>query len=292
MRGLSWAGFRERWPLFVGAVVTTCLGVALVQSSLLLLLAVAGLRPGPGASAVEAMSVATTRETGVALMGVTLGFGAFLAVFVISSTFAFTVAQRRRDLALLRLVGGSRRQLRRVLTGEAVLLGAAGGLAGIPAGVAVLALQTGLLRDLGFVPAGFTAPWVPWIPAVSLGSGVALAVAGVLVAARRAAAVRPLEALRDSGVASRVMTRGRWWLSGLSIVGSLALVALAPLGGAAGGQAMTISVSACASLAFTAIAPVLVPALGTLLPARGVLGGLAAANLRTVCGAARRSPRR
>lgn len=264
MRGLSWAGFRERWPLFVGAVVTTCLGVALVQSSLLLLLAVAGLRPGPGASAVEAMSVATTRETGVALMGVTLGFGAFLAVFVISSTFAFTVAQRRRDLALLRLVGGSRRQLRRVLTGEAVLLGAA----------------------------GFTAPWVPWIPAVSLGSGVALAVAGVLVAARRAAAVRPLEALRDSGVASRVMTRGRWWLSGLSIVGSLALVALAPLGGAAGGQAMTISVSACASLAFTAIAPVLVPALGTLLPARGVLGGLAAANLRTVCGAARRSPRR
>src|SRR3712207_9592077 len=34
--------------------------------------------------------------------------------FIISSTFGFTVVQRRRDLALLRLVGGSRGQLRRL----------------------------------------------------------------------------------------------------------------------------------------------------------------------------------
>ncbi|GAA5165390.1 MULTISPECIES: FtsX-like permease family protein [Amycolatopsis] len=277
---LSWAGFRERWPLFAGAIVTTALGVALVQSSLLLLLAVAGLRAAPGASAVTAMNVAAARETGVALMGVTLGFGAFLAVFIISSTFAFTVAQRRRDLALLRLVGGSRRQLRRVLTGEAVLLGAVGGLVGVPAGVPVLAAQTRLLRQFGFVPAGFEAGWVSWVPAASLGCGVALAVAGVLVAARRAAAVRPLEALRETGAAARAMTRGRWWFFALSAAGAVALVVLAPAGGAAGGQAMAISVSVCASMAFTAISPVLVPALARALPTRGVLGRLAAANLR------------
>ncbi|WP_410566276.1 FtsX-like permease family protein [Amycolatopsis sp. cmx-4-61] len=277
MLRLSWAGFRERWPLFLGALVTTCLGVALVQSSLLLLLAVAGLRPAPGASALEAMSVAAARETGVALMGVTLGFGAFLAVFVIASTFAFTVAQRRRDLALLRLVGGSRRQLRRVLTGEAVLLGTVGGM---PAGLGVLAAQTRMLRDLGFVPADFAAPVLPWVFAASLGSGVALAVAGVLVAARRAAAVRPLEALRENGSAARVMTRGRWWLFAVSAAGAVALVVLAPVGGAAGGQAMAISVSVCASLAFTAACPVLLPALARALPARGVLARLAAANLR------------
>ncbi|KDN21757.1 ABC transporter permease [Amycolatopsis rifamycinica] len=280
MLRLSWAGFRDRWPLFLGAAVTTCLGVALVQSSLLVLLAVAGLRPAPGASALEATTLAAARETGVALMGVTLGFGAFLAVFVIASTFAFTVAQRRRDLALLRLVGGSRRQLRRVLTGEAVLLGAVGGLAGIPAGLGVLAVQTRMLRDLGFVPAGFAAPVLPWVFVVSLGSGVALAVAGVLVAARRAAAVRPLEALRETGSAARVMTRARWWLFAVSAAGAVALVVLAPVGGAAGGQAMAISVSVCASLAFTAISPVLVPAFARAMPRRGVLAGLAAANLR------------
>ncbi|SES30353.1 putative ABC transport system permease protein [Lentzea xinjiangensis] len=277
---LSWAGFRERWPLFLGAVVTTALGVALAQSSLVLLLAVAGRQPAPGAPALEAMTVAAARETGVALMGVTLGFGAFLAVFIIASTFAFTVAQRRRDLALLRLVGGSRRQLRRVLTGEAVLLGTAGGLAGIPAGLGVQAVQTWLLRDLGFVPAGFAAPWLPWVPGVSLGSGIGLAVAGVLVAARRAAAVRPLEALRESGAAARAMTRGRWWLFAVTAAGAVALVVLAPVGGAAGGQAMAISVSVCAALAFTAISPLLVPALGRLLPSRVVPARLASANLR------------
>ena len=64
----------------------------------------------------------------------------FLAAFVISSTFAFTVDQRRRDLALLRLVGGSRRQVRRLLLGEAFLLGLAGAALGVPVIAAGFAL--------------------------------------------------------------------------------------------------------------------------------------------------------
>ncbi|WP_432535002.1 hypothetical protein [Kineococcus arenarius] len=50
MLQLSWAGLRDRWTSFAGAVLTVCLGVALVQSSLLLLLASAtgDAPPGPG----------------------------------------------------------------------------------------------------------------------------------------------------------------------------------------------------------------------------------------------------
>ena len=102
------------------------------------------------------MTFADNATAAVAVLGVVLGAATFLAGFIISSTFAFTVSQRRRDLALLRLVGGSRGQVRRLLLGEAVLLGGLGAALGIPAGLGVMAIQSRLLGTLGFVPDGFT----------------------------------------------------------------------------------------------------------------------------------------
>jgi putative ABC transport system permease protein len=282
MLRMSGAGLAERWTLFVGAVLSVCLGVALVQSSLLLLISAATLDAPPGMSATERMRFAENAEASAAMLGLVLGIATFLAVFVISSTFAFTVAQRRRDLALLRLVGGSRGQLRRLLLGEAVLLGGLGAAIGIPAGLGVMAVQSWLMRTMGLAPAGFTGQWRAWIIGVSAGIGVVLAVAGVLVAARRAARVRPLEALRDSGEAARVMTAGRWIAGLLFVGGALALIILSPHGGAAGGPAMAMNVPMCAAVALAAFGPLLVPAVGRVLPAGfgGVTGALARANLR------------
>ena len=280
MIGMSRAGLAERWPLFIGAALTVSLGVALVQSSLLLLISAATFHAPAGLPVVERMRVEEGAEIAVALLGITLGFSAFLAIFVISSTFGFTVAQRRRDLALLRLVGASRGQVRRLLLGEAVLLGGFGAATGIPAGLALMALQTRLLRTLGFLPGAFTARWHDWIIGASIGTGVALAVAGVLVAARRAGRVRPLEALRDTGAAAPVMTLGRW-LSGLLFAGgAAAMVIVSPHAGPSGGQALAMNVAFCSALACAAFAPLLIPAVARLLPAGGVLGGLARANLR------------
>ncbi|GAB7043933.1 MULTISPECIES: FtsX-like permease family protein [Catenuloplanes] len=282
MLRLSWAGFRERRALFAGAVLTVCLGVALVQSSVLLLVSAATTSAPPGATALARMRFDASTEAAVALLGVTLGFAALLTVFIISSTFAFTVEQRRRELALLRLVGGARRQIRRLLLGEAVLLGLVGSASGVPAGVALMAVQTSLLRRLGFVPDGFTGQWRGWIVAVSVGTGVVLAVTGVLLAARRAARVRPLDALRETGEAARVMTMPRLLTGLLFLVGAITLIGLSPVGGAVGGQAMAMTVSVCAAIALTLLGPALVPAVARLLPVRaaGVLGELAAANLR------------
>src|SRR3954452_13760996 len=102
---LSRAGLAERWPLFIGAALTVCLGVALVQSSLLLLISAATFTAPAGLPAADRLRIADEAVAAVALLGVMLGFAAFLAIFIISSTFGFTVAQRRRDLALLRVVG-------------------------------------------------------------------------------------------------------------------------------------------------------------------------------------------
>jgi putative ABC transport system permease protein len=280
MLRMSRAGLAERWTLFVGALLSVSLGVALVQSSLLLLISAATLDPPTGLTAVERMNFTDNASAAVAMLGVVTGVATFLAGFIISSTFAFTVSQRRRDLALLRLVGGSRGQVRRLLLGEAVLLGGLGAAVGIPAGLVVMAVQARLMGTLGFVPDGFTGQWRPWILGVSVGTGIVLAVGGVLVAARRAARVRPLEALRDTGESARVMTASRW-VAGLAFFGgALALIITAPHGGPAGGQAMAMNVAMPAAVALAAFGPLLVPLVGRLIPTgTGVAGTLAKANL-------------
>ncbi|GID27056.1 FtsX-like permease family protein [Paractinoplanes brasiliensis] len=279
MLRLSRAGLAERWTLFAGALLSVALGVALVQSSLLLIITAATIDPPPGLSEADRMRFADGADTAVAMLGVVLGLAVFLACFIISSTFAFTVDQRRRDLALLRLVGGSRGQVRRLLLGEALLLGLAGAGLGIPAGLGVVTVQGWLLRRFEFVPEGFTGQWRTWILSVSLGTGLLLATAGVLVAARRASRVRPLEALRETGAAARVMTAGRWIAGLLFFGGALALVIVAPHGGPAGGAAMAMNVAMPAAVAVVAFGPLLVPLLARLMPLRGVLGSLARANV-------------
>ncbi|MFF5294829.1 FtsX-like permease family protein [Paractinoplanes globisporus] len=277
---MSRAGLAERWPLFVGAFLSVTLGVALVQSSLLLLISAATFDPPAGLSAAERMEFTDSTAAVVSMLGIVLGIATFLAGFIISSTFAFTVAQRRRDLALLRLVGAGRGQVRRLLLGEALLLGALGAAAGVPLGLVVMSAQTWMLRRMRFVPENFTGEWQDWILAVSFGTGIVLAVAGAMVAARRAARVRPLEALRETGDAARVMTVTRW-LSGLIFFGgALALIIVAPHGGAAGGPAMAMNVPLPAAIAAAALSPLVVPLLGRLLPTgSGVAGVLARANL-------------
>lgn len=265
---LSLATFRERRQLFAGAFITVVLGVALVQSSLLILVTAAG----DGQSAA------------VVLLGMTLALSVFLAIFIVSSTFAFTIAQRRRGLALLRLVGGSRGQLRRLLLSEAFVLGLLGTAAGVPAGLLAMRTQTAMLASLGFVPGSFTASWHDWILAVSAGIGLGVAQLGVLAAARRASRVRPLEALRDLGQAARVMTFSRWFFGLVFLGGAIALM-IVGLAVDSEDAAIAVSVNAtfAAAIGLSALSPLVVPPLGKLLGAllgRSTLGTLARGNLR------------
>jgi len=280
MVGLSRAALAERWSMFVGALVSVTLGVSLVQSSLLLLISAATLDPPPGAGPAERMVFEDNATAAVSVLGVVLGAATFLAGFIVSSTFAFTVNQRRRDLALLRLVGGSRGQVRRQLLGEAVLLGGLGAALGIPTGLAVAAVQARLMIWADFVPDGFTGEWRSWIMGVSLGTGILLAVAGAMVAARRAGRVRPLEALRETGAAARVMTASRWVAGLVFLGGAVAMVIVAPHGGPDGGIALSMNVAMPAAVAMAAFGPLLVPLVGRLIPTGiGVPGVLARANV-------------
>lgn len=284
---LAWSTFRDRWQVFAGAIITVCLGVALVQSSLLALVAAATPPIPPGLSEVEIAAIRDGYGFAITLLGMQLGLATFVAVFIVSSTFSFAVAQRRTELALLRLTGASRKQVRSLLVGEAVLLGLTGSVMGMLLGLPVLRVQVRMLEHFDFVPTGFEVPWRWWVVLVSLGTGVLIAILGVLAASRRASQVRPLEALRETGQAARVMTASRWVLGLLLTSGGVVLLIVLP------GSATTLPVwfiqltpfivSVPLVVGFSALAPLIVPLVGRLfrLALRGQLGELAVANLRS-----------
>ncbi|TDC78131.1 ABC transporter permease [Actinomadura sp. 7K507] len=283
MLRISASTVRDRWPLFAGALLTVALGVALVQSSVLVLASTGEPEIPPGTSGRAAEQIREGYVGAATLLGMATPLAMFLAVFIVGSTFAFSVEQRRGELALLRMLGGSRPQLIRLLLSEAFLLGLAGSVLGIALGVPAAWGQARLLIGIGLLPADFSAGWSSGVLLLSPSVGIGVAVFGVLSASYRAARVRPLDALRDGSRVGRVMTTGRW-LSGLS---SLALTVVLVMAGHGadllGALLIAMAVSVFGSIALGALSPLAVPLAGAVLGTvlRGsVLGELAQANLR------------
>ncbi|WP_116949798.1 FtsX-like permease family protein [Jiangella endophytica] len=282
MIGLSLRGFRDRWPLFAGAVVTVAAGVALIASAV----TIAASATPPDTGGLPPHEAATVRDAfdGVAtVMIISAILAGFLTVFIVATTFSFTVAERRRDLALLRLLGAGRLQVRLVLTGEAVLLGTAGAALGLPLSGPAVRMQLWLLRRAEFVPDGFVLTRPAWPGWVAAGIGVAVAVLGVAAASRRAARIPPLEAVRGAPAAASVMTAGRW-AGGLAMLAlTVAQVVAASFVGVVVALALGLGVAITGAVAFSLLGPALLPPVSLLLgaPARAsTLGRLAHSNVR------------
>ncbi|HEY3139999.1 MAG TPA: FtsX-like permease family protein [Acidimicrobiales bacterium] len=215
------------------------------------------------------------------------GIALVVATLSISNTFTITVAQRTRELALLRAVGASRRQVRRSVTIEAFGLGLVAALIGVGAGLAVAGLLKGMFDAFGFaLPAGGL-EIRPASLIVGLVVGVVATVVAAQAAARRAAKLAPVEALRDSSTEARSISRRRL------VVGAALMVVgfAANLVGALGGILLAVGVGAAALVVGTlvcapvALSPVAGAVGGGLRRLRGVNGMMAEQN-------ARRNPRR
>jgi putative ABC transport system permease protein len=121
----------------------------------------------------------------------------FVGAFTIFNTFSTLVGQRTRELALLRAVGATRRQLFRSVLAEAAIVGFLASGIGVGLGVLTALGIEELLRGFGItLPAGplvFQARTV----IVSLAVGVGVTVISALGPARRAVRVPPVAAIRD-----------------------------------------------------------------------------------------------
>lgn len=131
-----------------------------------------------------------------------LGFAgiAFLVgVFLIINTFSMLVAQRTREIGLMRAIGSSRRQVNRSVLIEALLLGVVGSVLGVGAGVG---LAVGLMKLMGAMGMNLSTDdlTVVWTtPVIGLVLGVVVTVLAAYLPARRAGKVSPMAALRDAG---------------------------------------------------------------------------------------------
>jgi len=203
----------------------------------------------------------------VSLLGVTSGLAGFVAIFVVAGTFAYAVAARRRELGLLRTVGATPRQARRLVLGEALAAGVAAALAGSALGVVIAGPFAHWLARAGFAPHDFTAHFILWPVAAASGAGLLIALAGAFVAARRAGRVRPAEALREAAVDHGTMPLTRW------LVGLAALGGSVPLFGVLAGAhsvdqaALIMPITMLLVVGFAMLAPVLIPPLAWLFTA-------------------------
>ncbi|MFF8192075.1 ABC transporter permease [Streptomyces bobili] len=123
------------------------------------------------------------------------GIALFVGTFIIANTFTMLVAQRTKELALLRAVGASRRQVTRSVLIEAFVVGTVAGLTGLVAGVGIGAGMRSLMGSLGAtVPDG---PLVvsPGTVATALVVGVVITMLAAWLPGRRAAKIAPVAAM-------------------------------------------------------------------------------------------------
>ncbi|MFD9005408.1 ABC transporter permease [Streptomyces sp. NPDC059582] len=133
------------------------------------------------------------------------GIALFVGTFIIANTFTMLVAQRTRELALLRAVGASRRQVTRSVLIEAFVVGTVAGVTGLVAGIGIGAGLRSLMGTLdAAVPDG---PLVvsPGTVAAALGVGVVITVLAAWLPGRRAAKIPPVAAM--SSVHAKASTR-------------------------------------------------------------------------------------
>ncbi|WP_138760813.1 ABC transporter permease [Modestobacter altitudinis] len=212
-----------------------------------------------------------------------------VAGLVIANTFAVLLAQRTRDLALLRCVGATARQVRRSVLGEAALTGLAASVLGVLAGIGLAAAVSAVVAstDSPIPLSGVSVPVTAVVVGLLVGTLTTLLAA--LAPARAATRVAPLAALRpvdpsplrSRGGAARLVLGLLLLVPGAALMG-LGAVRADILFSLPGG---VLSFLGVVLLAQRAVPPVVAAVGGLLSRVGGLPGRLAAGN-------ATRNPRR
>ncbi|GGC98188.1 ABC transporter permease [Tersicoccus solisilvae] len=252
----------------------------------------AGIADPVVATADERVEAQVARFTGGerVLTTVLLSFAAIavlVSILVVGNTYAVLIAQRIRDLALLRCVGATRAQIRRSVLAEGAVVGAVASVAGVGLALGLLSGLRAWLRtqpdavpfELGVSPIAIVLPLVV---------GLALTLVATWRPASAATRVKPLAALRPSAEESGQRLGSRFRLVGglVLLVGGTVLM----IGGAAISQVLIALPGGMLSfVGLLMLVPFFLPrvaaAVGRLVGGSSVPGRLAALN-------AVRNPRR
>ncbi|HEX6470950.1 MAG TPA: FtsX-like permease family protein [Streptosporangiaceae bacterium] len=239
---------------------------------------------GAGRGTAEHRDLADARDLLTGLGGSFGGIATMVAVFVVLGTVALAIGQRAREIALLRAVGATPRQIRRMVATEAMIVAPIAGGVGVLPGTALATWWFDQLKHRGALPSGLhlTVGWVP--PLCAVGAGLLAALAGGWAAARRPAKARPSQALGEAAVERTRPGIARTILGVGALAGALVVAQVAA--GASGDQAAeaALGVVMLFMVAVAFLGPLVAAGASVLLglPMRtaGAPGRLAAANTR------------
>ena len=223
-----------------------------------------------------------------------LAFGVialFVSTFLIFNTFSMLVAQRSRELALLRAVGASRTQVSLAVLLEAAIVGLLAAGIGLLGGLAVAQLLRWVISALGADLPGAPLTLSAGTIGLALGASLLVTLASALLPARRASAIPPVAAMRE-GAATSARSLRRVTIAGaglllVAVVPAVLGLRLADTDGERAAQ-LTGLAAALALIGVLALTPALArPVLGLMgAMLRGrIVGRMASAN-------AVRNPRR
>ncbi|HEX8856209.1 MAG TPA: FtsX-like permease family protein [Thermoleophilaceae bacterium] len=220
------------------------------------------------------------------LLLVFAGVALFVGAFMIFNAFSITIAQRTRELSMLRTLGASRRQVLNAVTGEALIVGFTASVIGLLAGLGLAPALKALFKAFGAeLPSGGTVVETRTI-VVSLLVGTLVTLVASLGPAVRATRISPIEGVREGAeIRGGRLARMKTPLAiGISVLG-IALLAFGLFGGQSGGAALG-PVGGGAALLFLGVALVssrLVKPLSTVIGSPlersfGVTGQIAREN--------------
>ncbi len=204
----------------------------------------------------------------------------FVGAFIVYNTFAIVVAQRTREMALLRALGADGRQVIGSILLESLIIGLLASAAGLVGGIGMALGLKQLLSAIGFdVPTG-TVVVLPRTILVSIAGGVLVTMVAAVAPALRAARVPPLAAVRTLGRPTQARRRGTVAVGLALLVAGIAFVVL----GVASitmvwlGLGAVLTVVSVSLLAPSIVAPFVSALAAPLLRLRGVSGQLAEEN--------------
>ncbi|MFE7171425.1 FtsX-like permease family protein [Streptomyces sp. NPDC057616] len=248
------------------------------------------VRTGDGRGRAEFLDVVVSGSNLVVLAAAVGGNVLLIAVFVLYATTSLSVRHRRREIALLRAIGTTPGQIRRMLAAEAAVTALVAGVLGAPLGLVLVLWLRDRFAGHGIVPPDFplaVSP-LPFLAAILV--TVLTALAAVLASALRATRIRPTEALGEAAVEPAGLGRGRritgWVLlalaAGTFVTGLVQHADFFTLVGLANSLVLILVI------ATAVLGPLLsraaVRLLAPLLDRTGVTGYLAAANTRANVG--------
>ncbi|MFJ9946477.1 ABC transporter permease [Kitasatospora sp. NPDC091207] len=243
------------------------------------------VRTGDDRGPVEFPDAANARVRLVSMGAVLAGTSLLVALLVVVGTFGLSIQQRQREIAVLRAVAATGRQVRKMIGGEALTVGLAAGVLGAAAGLPLGDWLHDRFVALDVIPANIPVVLSPFPVIAAAGATLLAGWGAARISARRATAIKPVEALGEAELKPPRLGWARIVLGVLATVGAVVLTAL--LTALHSDQASTpvcfIAVLLwCTALSLLGplVARVGVAVLGLPLRASRVGGYLAAHNLR------------